>query len=185
MRPEHTQRWRELLAWTDGWFEPEQADRHSFGPAERELFEELSRGWRSGDDKIPALDAAAARFGRERVLALVGRLCADETRAHWAGVTAREGRTLDDLYRVLWEQLPSLGFEFEVERTPESRRIHCTRCPNNDLAAEIGGRDWFYSLVCSTDFYVTGTFDPPIRFERTKTLMQGADCCDHAYFVES
>ena len=177
-------RWRNLLSWLDGWFEPEKVDRHGFDPADRELFEELSRAWSAGDDKIAALEASAARHGRERVLALIGTLCADETSAHWALVTDREGGTLDVLYRVLWEPLPAEGFELEMERTPDTLRFRCTRCPHNDLAGDLGARDWLYAMVCSTDFHVTAAFDPPIRFERTKTLMQGDEYCDHAYFVE-
>jgi hypothetical protein len=182
--PDIAARWRSLLWWLDGWFEPDKVDRHGFDPAERALFEELSRAWRDGDDKIAALEGCAARHGRERVLALVGTLCADETSAHWADVVAREGGTLDVLYRVLWEPLPAEGFEFDVERTPDTLHFRCTRCPQNDLAADLDARDWLYAMVCSTDFHVTAAFDPPIRFERTRTLMQGDEYCNHAYFVE-
>ena len=181
---EIVERWRKLLWWLDGWFEPEKAHRHGFAPAERELFEEVSHAWRSGDDKIAALEASATRHGRERVLALLGTLCADETSAHWARVTAGEGRSLDVLYRMLWEPLPAEGFELEMERTADTLSIRCSRCPHNDLAADLGARDWLYAMVCSTDFYVTAAFDPPIRFERTRTLMQGDEYCNHAYFVE-
>lgn len=130
MRPEIAQRWQQQLAWLDGWFGPEKADRHGFDPAERELFEALSHAWLTAEDKIGALEATSARFGRDRVRAMIDRLCADETSAYWAQLAVSEGRTLDDLVRLLWEPLPTQDFE------------------------------------------------------RTKTLMQGNDCCDHAYLVE-
>ena len=194
MRPKIAQRWQQQLAWLDGWFGLEKADRHAFDPAERELFEALSRTWLAAEDKIGALEATSARFGRDRVRAMIDRLCADETSAYWGQLAMSEGRSLDDLVRLLWEPLPAQGFEFEMERVPDGLRIRCTRCPIADLADEVraggstgGGPDaheWLYAMVCSTDFHVTAAFDPPIRFERKKTLMQGNDCCDHAYLVE-
>ena len=177
--------WRDLLGWLDGWFEPEKVASHAFDRAKSELFQEIARAWRATDDKIEALEFVSASHGRARVLDLIGRLCADETSAHWASLTAREGRSLDDLVRLLWEPLPEQGFEFKMERTPDSLRIHCTSCPQHDLAAAIGGEEWLYALVCSTDLHVCATFDPPIRFERTKTLMQGDAYCDHTYLVET
>jgi hypothetical protein len=47
----------------------------------------------------------------------------------------------------------------------------------------LNAADWLYALVCASDPYTAASFDG-IRFERTKTLMQGDDCCDHAYFVD-
>jgi predicted ArsR family transcriptional regulator len=185
MNVEQVAVWRGLLGWLDGWFEPEKAGAHGFDARDAQLFEEVSAAWRETDDKIAALESVSARVGRERVRALVDRLCADETSAHWTGLASREGRSLDDLVRLLWEPLPALGFEFEMQRTTDSLRIHCTACPHNELAAAVGGREWLYALVCSTDFHVCGAFDPLIRFERTKTLMQGDAYCDHSYFVES
>ncbi|MGZ4398482.1 MAG: L-2-amino-thiazoline-4-carboxylic acid hydrolase [Gaiellaceae bacterium] len=177
-------RWQELLGWLDGWFEPEKAETHSFTPEEREIFDELVRSW-PGDDKVAALEAAAARFGREPVLDLIGTVCAHETGIHWAGLVEREGGSLDDLVRLLWRPLADAGFEFELQREPQSLRIHCTRCPHHDLALELGAEEWLYALVCATDLHVGTAFDPPIRFERTKTLMQGHGYCNHAYFVEA
>ena len=71
MRPKIAQRWQQQLAWLDGWFGLEKADRHAFDPAERELFEALSRTWLAAEDKIGALEATSARFGRDRVRAML------------------------------------------------------------------------------------------------------------------
>jgi hypothetical protein len=180
MTPELADRWRHSLSWLDDWFEPGRASRHGFDPADQELFEELARAWRQGTDKIAALEATSARFGRDRVLAVLDRVCADETASYWQRLAAREGRSLADLERLLWQPLPALGFDVEFDRAPDSLRITCRRCPHNDLAEELGAKKWLYALVCSTDFHVAGAFDG-ISFQRTRTLMQGDDCCDHTY----
>lgn len=183
------ERWKELNDWLDSWFQPKKAEAHDFNAGERELFDSLAPAWleaEPGAGKIAALDAAAGRFGRERVLALLERVCADETRAHWAGLVREEGGSLDDLMRLLWEPLPELGFELTSERLENGIQLCCTRCTQHELATRMGGRaaGWLNHLVCATDLYVVDAFDPPIRFQRTKTLMQGDDCCDHAYFVD-
>jgi hypothetical protein len=36
-------------------------------------------------------------------------------------------------------------------------------------------------MVCNMDFAWPRAFDPSFRMERTKTLMQGDDHCNHRY----
>lgn len=187
MQAELLDRWQELAGWLDAWFEPEQAESNDFDPDEHEVFAALSVAWRGSEDKLAALESVSARFGRDRVRDVVRRLCRNNTAAYWAGLTAREGGSLDDLIRLLWEPLVAQGFDFTMDRDDSGLRIDCRRCPQEDLAGalEAAGYDhargWLYEMVCSTDFHVTGSFDPPIHFSRTKTLMQGHRHCDHTY----
>jgi hypothetical protein len=44
------------------------------------------------------------------------------------------------------------------------------------LAGEIG-----HAAVCNMDYTWPPAFNPAFRLERTKTLMQGHDCCNHRY----
>jgi hypothetical protein len=187
MQAELLDRWQELAGWLDAWFEPEQAESNDFDPDEHEVFAALSVAWRGSEDKLAALESVSARFGRDRVRDVVRRLCRNNTAAYWAGLTAREGGSLDDLIRLLWEPLVAQGFDFTMDRDDSGLRIDCRRCPQEDLAGalEAAGYDhargWLYEMVCSTDFHVTGSFDPPIHFSRTQTLMQGHPHCDHTY----
>ncbi len=184
------ERWVELLDWLDYWFQFEKAEAHDFDTGERELFGSLAPAWRAaepGEGKIAVLEEAAARFGREPILGLIGKMCADETRSYWSELARGEGGgTLDDLVRLLWKPLPGVGFEFTSERRSSGLQFWVTSCPHRELASALGGNaaDWLYALVCAGDPHIAASFDPPIRFERTKTLMQGDDCCDHAYFVD-
>jgi len=47
-------------------------------------------------------------------------------------------------------------------------------------ASEIG-----YATVCYGDYAYTKAISPSIKLIRTKTLMQGDDCCNHRFVVES
>jgi hypothetical protein len=180
-------RWEKRLDWLEFWFQPEKASAHDFDADEHDLFDSLAPAWlaaAAGAGKIAALESASDEFGRERVLALIAKVCADETDRNWRELAREEGGSLDDLVRLLWEPLPELGFELTYERRAGGLQFCVTRCPHAELAAELGAADWLSALVCAGDPHVAAAFDPPIRFRRTKTLMQGGDCCDHAYFVD-
>ena len=181
------EQWLKLLGWLDFWFQPEKGAMHDFNVGERELFDALTPAWLAagaGAGKIAVLESTSERFGRERVFALIEKLCADETRGHWTELARQEGNSLDDLVRLVWEPLLERGFEFTSEPRPNGIQLRVTRCPNAELGASLNAADWLSALVCAGDPHTAASFDPPIRFERTKTLMQGDDCCDHAYFVD-
>jgi predicted ArsR family transcriptional regulator len=183
------ERWTELNDWLDFWFQPEKAEVHDFDAAELELFNSLAPAWLAavtGADKIAALDATAEQYGRNRVLALLERICGDETRSYWAGLVREEGSSLDDFIRLLWGPLPELGFEFSREQHENGIQFCVTTCPQHQLAVDTGGStaSWLLRMVCATDPFAAESIDPPVRFRRTKTLMQGDDCCDHAYFSD-
>lgn len=181
------EKWNELLGWLDSsWFLPEKVEWHDFDAAERELFEALDEAWLAaepGSGKIAALEAMGERFGRERVVALIARICRKETSEYWGQLARDEGGTLDDLVRLLWSPLPDMGFEFTSKPLPGGGLEFCvTRCPQAELGRALGAPDWLYAMTCSTDPHAAAAFG--LGFERTKTLMQGHDCCDHTYFVE-
>jgi hypothetical protein len=68
---------------------------------------------------------------------VIRSLNARNTADYWAGLTTREGRSLDDLIRLLWGPLPAQGFEFTMARDAAGARFDCRRCPINDLAADL------------------------------------------------
>jgi len=75
----------------------------------------------------------------------------------------------------LWEKL-------EESETRQAYRF--TRCLWAELFRSLNAEDigvW----ICEADGPVAAAFNPGIRFQRTKTLMEGDDCCDHIYYVEA
>ena len=44
------------------------------------------------------------------------------------------------------------------------------------LGGEVG-----HAAICNMDYYWPPAFNPDFKMERTKTLMQGHDCCNHRY----
>jgi hypothetical protein len=69
-----------------------------------------------------------------------------------------------------------------VEDTEKVFGLEVTECvfaevmQNAGLGGEIG-----HAAVCNMDYYWPAAFNPNFKMERTKTLMQGHDICNHRY----
>jgi len=148
----------------------------------REQRRALNRQW--GERLNTILDAMKARFGPEAADVL-DELTAKETRQQWAEIASTEtSHTIDDLIRLLWDPLTAKGFGFTSEHREDGVQMHCTRCPIVDYAKKTGGLEWAYHLYCVADPHIVEGFNPQIGFRRTKTLMEGHECCDHFYYMK-
>jgi len=69
-----------------------------------------------------------------------------------------------------------------VEDSEKVFELRVTECiwaetfRNAGLGGEIG-----HAAVCNMDYYWPSAFNPSFKMERTKTLMQGDDHCNHRY----
>jgi predicted ArsR family transcriptional regulator len=130
---------------------------------------------------INILDRMKKRFGPE-VYEVVEEMVAERTLNQWSQIAKGEkSHTAADIIRLLWEPLKTRGFEFTVEYKEDGIQVYCTKCALYDLAREINGTDWMFYLNCGTDPHIVEGFNSDIGFRRTKTLMEGHDCCDHFY----
>ncbi len=167
-----------LLRSTSGPFEP--------GSREQAIVDRLREGWGPRDTagllrELTAEDGELAGRTVERFLEI-------NLRRDWTVIgkqKARPGTEIDDFIHVLWDPLRSQGFEYTVQKDARSARFRVTRCPVQALAQRTGLHDWCYHLACATDFASTPAFSDRIEFSRTRTLMQGHDCCDHLYRYRS
>lgn len=72
-----------------------------------------------------------------------------------------------------------------VEQSTAAFEIHVAQCLwaktfRAQDAAEIG-----YATICYPDYAMTTAFNPKLKMIRSKTLMQGHDCCNHRWVTES
>jgi hypothetical protein len=134
--------------------------------------------------QIVTLNALARHFG-PGVADVVEQTHAEEALQPYL-VTARKENmsTIDDLVGLVWEPLRAHGYEFTVERSERGTRITCTACPLAGLYRQMGGPEWGYRLYCAMDSRLVEQFNTRIGFVRTKTLMEGEDCCDHFYYLK-
>ncbi|MCM2284047.1 MAG: L-2-amino-thiazoline-4-carboxylic acid hydrolase [Desulfobacula sp.] len=93
-------------------------------------------------------------------------------------------RSMEGLIQLLWEPLRSQRYEFTIHRSDKGVQIICTACPLAALYQAAGGADWGYHLYCAADEAIVRKFNPDMGFLRTKTIMEGHECCDHFYYMK-
>jgi predicted hydrocarbon binding protein len=116
------------------------------------------------------------------------------------GVSMDVGRRLGEQYAgeigssdlaafTHWAKEPSRLYEnvleWEiVEDTESTVAVKITECLWAKTFRDAQAADIGYAGICHGDFGAAPGFNPKMHLERTKTLMQGHDCCDHRWVVE-
>jgi len=96
------------------------------------------------------------------------RLCVDDT-------------SLQGFVKMFWGPLKkSLKYEEEWDGN-DKVRFKVTYCTVCEACKKAGLTDIGYHVYCMTDPAVIRGINPDIKFERTHTLMQGDEYCDHCY----
>lgn len=71
-----------------------------------------------------------------------------------------------------------------VEETDKAFEVKITECLWAKTFQEANAPDIGYASICFPDYAVARAFNPKMKMIRTKTLMQGHDCCNHRYVWE-
>ena len=71
-----------------------------------------------------------------------------------------------------------------LEYTEKVVEVKYTECICATIFREANASDIGYAAICHGDFAIAQAFNPKIKLTRTKTLMQGNDCCNHRYIWE-
>ena len=119
------------------------------------------------------------RFGKE-ILSLVAEHTSDQVRD---GLTKEnlQRRDLDRVMELLWDQMGE-GFDFQVEqRSPQRLQIKVTKCFIASEMRRLHAADIGSAFYCAYDYGFCSGLNSHIQFSRTKTLMNGDDCCNHNY----
>ncbi len=72
-----------------------------------------------------------------------------------------------------------------VEDTDTAVEIKVTECLWAKTFREHDAADIGYATICHPDYAMCQAFNPKIRMIRTKTLMQGDECCNHRWVWEA
>lgn len=95
-------------------------------------------------------------------------------------------RDLNAVKELLWNKLDPDKYRIEkLEDTAETLKFCVTTCPWAEAYREAGGAEIGFALSCSWDLGFCQGLNPAIKFTRTKTLMQGNDCCNHCYELKA
>lgn len=68
-----------------------------------------------------------------------------------------------------------------VEDSEKAFEIRITACVEEIVFRDANAQDLGYACVCHADYGLPEGINPKLKLIRTKTLMQGHDCCNHRY----
>jgi hypothetical protein len=146
----------------------EFAFKNGFIPTVQGLAEEL------GHQKlVEMLKKAASKAAAEGVRRQAGQLPANDLAAFTAPLRGASR---------FWNHVLSLEIVEDTERAVEVRITECLWAAvfREAKAPAIG-----YACICHPDFAMAQAFNPKMKLARSKTLMQGHDCCNHRWVVEA
>lgn len=134
----------------------------------------------------PAVDAMAAEFGRERVLAIVKRVITQIARDQGRALADRmQGNTLAHLAKSQANWLKGDALTIEVRRADDTAYDYdVTRCRYAEMYRSLGIPELGAILSCGRDFALGDGFNPDLTLSRSQTIMEGAPRCDFRYRVK-
>lgn len=135
----------------------------------------------------PLVEALAAEFGRERVLAIVRRTIIEIARGQGAQLAAQMGDNSLTTFREslsAWTKDDALELEV-LEQSDDRLAFNVTRCRYAEMYRALGLPDLGALLSCNRDFALIEGFNGDVTLTRTQTLLQGAACCDFRYAKKS
>jgi hypothetical protein len=172
------------LPWITSWFTTPNLAFLNLNDLEKNVLSEISIHW-PHTEKVALFNSLGMKFGQQVVYDVIDKVVEANIRLEWEDLARKKpSRTMDDFVRLLWEPLPSQGFDITIEKQTNGIQIHCSRCPHAELARQIGSAELLYHLVCSGDQHAAAGFNPKIGFRRTQTLMEGHPCCNHYYYMK-
>jgi len=127
-------------------------------------------------------------LGKNRTHEIIERFYTHKTTESMNGLMEREG-PIDSMSElvVLMKKLKANPFsqKTQTDEFPESEPgtfQSCTKeCLYAEVFKELDAGDLGLIMLCNGDVATAEIFHPNVRLERTKTLMQGDDCCDFKY----
>jgi predicted hydrocarbon binding protein len=164
--------------------EPEQ---HKFladsGMSYAEVF-----GFAFANYYIPTMHGLRAQIGKDDFIAMLKEASAEAGR-RGGEYQARSVPSNDLATFKAWATDPdplsqhALSWEI-VEDTDNAFEVKISECLWAKTFREAEAADIGYAGICHGDFAWAPAYNPKLRMERTKTLMQGHDCCNHRWLWE-
>ena len=133
----------------------------------------------------PIIKAVAQRIGWDEALAILQE--ANQQEAYQRGNTMAEEIGRNGIEELV-DDVAGWGrggvWEMDVlEQTPKTYFFNVTRCPYYEKYKELGLEEFGVGFSCCRDEPFARGFNPQLRLERTKTIMEGADHCDFRYYL--
>ena len=131
----------------------------------------------------PVIEALAAEFGREKVLAILSETIVRLAQTQGEELSRQAGgdgaAQFNDSLKH-WTRDSALEIEL-LEQNDRRLSFNVTRCRYAELYRDLGIPELGALLSCNRDFALIDGFNPRASLSRTQTIMQGAPFCDFRY----
>jgi hypothetical protein len=133
----------------------------------------------------PLIMAVSQRIGRDETLAILQEVNQQEAFQRGRRQAEEMGRNgIEELVDDVAGWGRGGVWEMDVlEQTPTTYFFNVTRCPYYEKYKELGLEQFGVEFSCCRDEPFARGFNPQLRLERTKTIMEGDDHCDFRYYL--
>lgn len=131
----------------------------------------------------PLIDRLGQEFGRERVVELAREVVVSVAQGQGGELARSLGA--NDLGTFAngkenWTRGGAIEIDV-IEQSDEVYAFNVTRCRYAEMYRALGVPELGSLFSCDRDGTMVEGFNPAIRFERSQTIMSGADHCDFRY----
>lgn len=130
------------------------------------------------------ISAFADKIGYDRAVDIAKEVIRED--AILSGKTLAEeycGNSIAELSKIakeVWAKDGALEIKM-IKETEKELFFDVSYCGYVEIYEKLGVKKLGCILSCIRDFYFLEGFNPKITLKRTKTLMEGGDCCDFRY----
>ena len=134
----------------------------------------------------PLIKAFMKKFGREETIAVASEVILNLAEESGQQLAERcGGNSLEHLSNGTGQWSAGGALKRDVlEKTNSKYNYNIVRCKDAEMYKELGLEELGFIFSCGRDGKMFGGFNPNIKFERTQTIMQGADYCDFRLSLE-
>ena len=128
----------------------------------------------------PLIEAYVDELGRERAVEIASEVILKLALENGADLAQRcGGNSFEHLANGMGQWSAGGAIERDVlERDETKYNYNIVRCKYAEMYKDLGLADMGALFSCGRDGQLFGGFNPDIKFERTQTIMEGAEYCD-------
>ncbi|UCE54311.1 MAG: L-2-amino-thiazoline-4-carboxylic acid hydrolase [Desulfobacterales bacterium] len=157
----------------------EKSEKHKFQNYFSQTYEDAFR-WKF-DYYINIMKRFSDYLGMDKLLELIKRAVEENNKRI---ATDNPKHTLSKFVEYGKEAYKNMMVYEVIEESDEVFEMKVTECLWAKTFRDKKATDIGYATICHGDFTEAGAYHPKLRLKRTKTLMQGHDCCNHRWTWE-
>ena len=129
------------------------------------------------------LEGFIKHLGRDKALSILQEIIKNDAEKSAQELAKKYGNSMKSLARVVhevWAVDDAMEMEF-IEESDQKLKFNVTRCRYIDAYHKNDMQDLGVYLSCNRDIAFAPAFNPDFQLIRSKTLMEGDDCCDFCF----